>query len=222
MASLRCTLQLLFLGTLLAPAYLQQETCLVVQNTMRRGSYSLEVHPDFYKPDATYTVSVTGVENGTSILLQALPSESNSTGLWEGKHERIACSPSEDVLHTNLSGSNFLIRWTAPSDTHVPSAEIRAFVTFTNGTTLRQTRTLSRELITAVVTPAPSHSAGTHRPTPHSHHEAAHVLHNSTIVLSHQGPHQSTKGSAWTAQASSFILAATQFLSVFMGLKLLS
>ncbi|XP_066495263.1 placenta-expressed transcript 1 protein-like [Tiliqua scincoides] len=227
MASLKCTLQLLFLGALLAPAYLQQETCLVVKNTLKLGSYALDVYPEFYKPDAIYTVSVTGVKNGTAILLQALPSESNSTGLWEGKNERIICSLSEDVVQKNLSGNDFQIRWTAPSDPHVQSAEIRAFVTFTNGTTLRQTQTLSRELLIAVVTPAPTHSEKPHRPTPHDDHaNEAHVLHNATVIhhsfASHQSPYQSPKGSAWTSQASSFILAATQFLSIFLGFKLLA
>lgn len=69
MASLKCTLQLLFLGALLAPVYLQHETCLVVQNTIRRGTYRLEVHPEVYKPDATYTGEFTDLQTAQRLFL---------------------------------------------------------------------------------------------------------------------------------------------------------
>ncbi|XP_053125065.1 placenta-expressed transcript 1 protein-like [Hemicordylus capensis] len=233
MAILKCTLFFL-LGVLVSPAYLQEQPCSLIKNTVPRGFYILKVEPLFYRPGAIYTVSITGVENGTSVILHAVTSQHNVPGLWESDNQLISCSGDESLVKKNISGSSIRTRWTSPTNTNVLSAEIRTFVSFANGTTLMQTQTLTKEFATASVTAVPSSASHTaavpHQPTLRSNATDAHVLLNSTVIHHHNlaSAHESTKGtggpkgSVSTAQASSFILAATQLLSAFLGFKLLS
>ncbi|XP_060551010.1 placenta-expressed transcript 1 protein-like [Pantherophis guttatus] len=145
MAWLKLTLPLCFLGALLVlPAYCQQAPCEVVRKTVPQGSFRLDVEPHDYTPNDIYTVSITGAENASSVIFQILPSENSGGGLWEEGNRLVRCSPSESLMQKNISGSGIRTRWISSSSLNVGSAEIRAFVTFINGTTLLQTRTLAK------------------------------------------------------------------------------
>ncbi|XP_034995762.1 uncharacterized protein LOC118097175 [Zootoca vivipara] len=229
-------LQLVFLGALfVSPAYLQQPPCDIVKKTVTRGAYKLNVEPSYFKPSAIYTVTITGIDNSTSVILQALPSEYGSSGLWESENKPISCSGVENLVETNVSSDNSArTRWTAPN-ANVESVLIKSFVTFANGTTLLQTQTLERDTTTtstrsvsSSATPRPDTSTtGTQKPTLHSNSPDAHILLNATTIHHHNlaSSHQWTqgpKGSASAAQGSSFLLAFLQLLSISLGFKLLS
>ncbi|KAH0623342.1 hypothetical protein JD844_031564 [Phrynosoma platyrhinos] len=223
-------LQLLSLGLLLlaSPVHLQRPPpCEIIRNTVSRGSYNLDVSPPYYKPGAIYTVTVTGIENATSLILQAVSSEEGPNGLWESENQPIACSDTESLVQKNVSGSGARTRWTSPSNGNGESAEIRAFVSFANGTTLLQTRSLVQGMTTTVVaTPstASEPTSGSHRPTPLNNTTDSHMLHNATVVHPNlASSHQWTKGPPHSgvsvAHASSFLLA---LLPISLGYKLLS
>ncbi|XP_044312336.1 uncharacterized protein LOC123036885 [Varanus komodoensis] len=222
-------LQLLFLGALLvAPAHFQQPPCDLVRNTVARGSFKLDVEPATYKPGNIYVVSITGVENGTSVILQAAPTENSSGGLWESKNKLLTCGNSENVVQRNISGSGTRTRWTSPSDAHVASALIRAFVSFSNGTTLLQTRSLLKDLQTAAVASTPATATDlppARQPTRHNSAPNSHDLLNATAAHHNfASAHQGTKGphsSVSVAQSSNVLLAALQLLSISLGYKLL-
>ncbi|XP_033028221.1 uncharacterized protein LOC117060163 [Lacerta agilis] len=230
-------LQLVFLGALfVSPAYLQQAPCDIVKKTVTRGAYKLNVEPSYFKPSAIYTVTITGIDNSTSVILQAVPSEDGSSGLWESENKPISCSGVENLVENNVSrGDSTRTRWTAPN-ANMESVLIKAFVTFGNGTTLLQTQTLARDTTTTTSnrsvssssTPRPDTSTtDSHKPTLHSNPADDHILLNATTVHHHNfaSSHQWTqgpKGSASAAQGSSFLLASLQLLSISLGFKLLS
>ncbi|KAJ7304932.1 hypothetical protein JRQ81_010617 [Phrynocephalus forsythii] len=227
MIAFQSPVQLLVFGAfLVSPVSLQLSPCEVVRNTVAYGSYKLNVQPLHYKPDSIYTISISGIENGTSVILQAVPStESSSSGMWETENHPLSCSGNENLVQKNVSGSDTRTRWTSPSNANVASAQIRVFVSFANGTTLLQTQNLVRDVGT---TPsAATHpTTDSHKPTLHSNSTHTHVLLNSTIAHPNlASSHQWTKGpssSVSVAQASSFLLAALQLFSVSLGYKLLS
>uniref|UniRef100_A0ABM5EQI7 Placenta-expressed transcript 1 protein n=1 Tax=Pogona vitticeps TaxID=103695 RepID=A0ABM5EQI7_9SAUR len=219
--------QLLVLGAfLVSPASLQPSPCEVVRNTAAYGSYQLSVHPLFYKPNSIYTISIPGIENGTSVILQAVTSaDGASNGMWEMENHLLSCSKTENLVQRNITSSGTRTRWTSPSNTNVASAQIRAFVSFANGTTLLQTQNLVRDVAT---TPsAATHpTTDSHKPTLHGDSTHTHVLLNAT--MNHHNlasSHQWTKGpnsSVSMAGASSFVLAVLQLFSISLGYKLLS
>ncbi|XP_015273508.1 PREDICTED: uncharacterized protein LOC107116148 [Gekko japonicus] len=215
MANPRCTLQLLFLGLLVSPAFLLEHPCEVVKNTIPRGSFRLDVSPQTFRPQEIYTVTISGIDNGTSVILQAL-ADGRSGGLWEAETEAVSCSGTEYLVKKNVSGNGTRTRWTSPSNANETAVNIRAFVTFANGTTLMQAHTLTRALTTGVMTPMPSRAT----------HTASGTRLNTTVAThnwasTHQ-EHQVTQSSAVTSQTRSVLLAAVQFLPVFLGFKLLS
>ncbi|CAI5795352.1 Hypothetical predicted protein [Podarcis lilfordi] len=229
-------LQLVFLGALfVSPAYLQQAPCDIVKKTVTRGAYKLNVEPSYFKPSAIYTVTITGIDNSTSVILQAVPSEDGSSGLWESENKPISCSGVENLVEKNVSsGNSTRTRWTAPN-ANMESVLIKSFVIFANGTTLLQTQTLARDTTTTSIrsvsssaTPRPDTSTpASHNPTLHSNPTDGHVLLNASTVHHHNfaSSHQWTqgpKGSASAAQGSSFLLAFLQLLSISLGFKLLS
>ncbi|XP_058050775.1 placenta-expressed transcript 1 protein-like [Ahaetulla prasina] len=228
MAWLKLALPLFFLGALLvSPAYCQQPPCEVVRKTVPRGSFQLDVDPRDYTPDDIYTVSITGAENASSVIFQILPSENSGGGQWEEGNRLVRCSPSDSVMQKNISGSSTRTRWISSSNLNIGSAEIRAFVTFANGTTLLQTRTLAKGVLSSVASSSVSRpTSSTGKPTPLSnptdghHHIAATSFHHN-LAPSHQstkGPHSSVS----VTQASSVLLAILQFLSISLGYKLLA
>ncbi|XP_077162279.1 placenta-expressed transcript 1 protein-like [Paroedura picta] len=228
MANSRGPLPLLLLGLLVSPAFLQQHPCDVIRSTSTPGSFSLDVSPQTYKPGEIYTVTVSGADNGTSVLLQALSGDGRSDGLWETETEAVSCGASEYLVQKNISGHGARTRWTSPSNANAAAVHIRAFVTFANGTTLLQSQTLTRDLTTGFMTPAPSTAtrtaSGAHQPTLFSNSTGGRF--NATIMThnwasSHQ-QHQVPYNSASTSQIRSVLLAAFQFLPIFLGFKLLS
>ncbi|XP_054853989.1 uncharacterized protein LOC129342314 [Eublepharis macularius] len=221
MTTSKCVLQLLFLGLLVSPAFLQEHPCEIVKKTVKHGSFHLDVSPPTYKPGEIYTVTIQGIDNSTFVILQATSSKNYSGGLWETENEGISCSGNEYVVQKNVSGNGTRTHWTSPNDVNESAAQIRVFVSFANGTTLLQSRTITRDLTTGGATPAPP--TATHRATILSN---THTRLNSTEA-NHNGasPHHGTQkpySSASTSQASSVLLAALQFLPVFLGFKLLS
>ncbi|XP_061448550.1 uncharacterized protein LOC133368381 [Rhineura floridana] len=224
-------LHLLFLGVLyVSPAYLQQAPCEIAKNTFRRGTYKLDVDPTYYKPGAIYTVSISGIDNSTSVILQVLP----SSGLWESENQLISCSTTENIVQRNISGNNTRTRWIAPNNVNVESVLIRSFVSFANGTSLLQTLNLDKDVTIARITYKPlstpqpgTVSVSSHKPALHSNSTDAHhtLLNSTTEHHNFASSHEWTKephSSVSTAQASSFLLALMQLLSVSLGYKLLS
>nr|XP_008117094.1 PREDICTED: uncharacterized protein LOC103280313 [Anolis carolinensis] len=221
---------LAFLLFLASPVHLQRPpACELIRSNVARGSYLLEVTPRDYKPGAIYTVTVSGIENGTSLILQAVSSsDEESSGLWEVENQSIACSDTESVVQRNVSGSGTRTRWTSPSNANVASAQIRAFVSFANGTTLLQTRNLLEGGSSMAVTPSASSqpTSGSPRPTL-SNTTDHHLLHNTTVVHHNlASSHQLTKGpphsGASAGPACSFLLALLQVFSISLGYKLLA
>nr|XP_060643670.1 uncharacterized protein LOC132782775 [Anolis sagrei ordinatus] len=214
---------------LVSPVRLQRPpACELIRSTVAKGSYLLEVTPPYYKPGAIYTVTVSGIENGTSLILQAIYSDEESRGLWEAEDQSIACSDTESLVQKNVTGSGSRTRWTSSSNANVASAEIRAFVSFANGTTLMQTRSLQEGRTTMAVTPSSSS-----QPTSGSHHSTfsdttdRHLLHNTTVVhhnmaSSHQLTPSPPYSGASGAQTCSFLLALLQVFSISLGYKLLA
>nr|XP_056716985.1 uncharacterized protein LOC130487480 [Euleptes europaea] len=216
MANPRCTLHLLFLGLLIAPAFLQQHPCEIIKKTVSHGTFNLDVSPQTYRPGETYTITVGGIDNSTSVILQAVSADNRSGGLWEMESEAVSCSGAEYAVQKNVSGNATRIRWISPRNANVGAVYIRAFVTFANGTTMLQSHTFARNQTTGAMTPPPT-ATHTHRPT---------ILHNATM-LHHNwaSTHDQTKGpynSASTSQTTSVLLAAIQLLPIFLGFKLLS
>ncbi|KAL8173576.1 UNVERIFIED_CONTAM: hypothetical protein K2H54_008608 [Gekko kuhli] len=227
MANPRCLLQLVFLGLLASPAFLLEHPCEIVKKTVPRGSFGLDVSPQSFRPQEIYTVTISGIDNSTSVILQAL-ADGRSGGLWETESEPVSCSGTEYLVKKNVSGNGTRTRWTSPSNANETAVNIRAFVTFANGTTLMQAHTLTRALTTGAMTPAPStatHTAsGAHRPslfgnTTNARLNATLATHNWASTQQH---HQVTYSAAAASQTRSVLLAALQVLPVFLGYKLLS
>ncbi|XP_007422682.1 placenta-expressed transcript 1 protein [Python bivittatus] len=227
MAWLKLTMQLFFLGaSLVLPAYSQQPPCEIVRKTVAQGSFRLDVDPLYYEPGAIYTVSVTGAEKATSVILQIVPPENSSGGSWEEEHQTIHCSATESVMQKNFSGPGTQIRWRSPRAPSAGSAQIRAFVSFVNGTTLLRTKILEGELVTSMSSSVSQPTSSPHKPTLHSNPSDVH-LHLNTTTVHHNfaSSHQWTKdphSSVSVAQASSFLLTILQLLSISLGYKLLT
>ncbi|ETE61867.1 Placenta-expressed transcript 1 protein [Ophiophagus hannah] len=227
MAWLKLTMPLFLLGALLvSPAFCQPSPCEVVRKTVPRGSFQLDVEPRDYTPNDIYIVSITGVENASSVVLQIVPSENGGEGLWEEEKRLVRCGPSATVMQKNISGSGIRTRWISSSNLNIGSAEIRAFVTFANGTTLLQTRTLEKEGVSSMSSSVSQPTSSTGKPTLLSNPSNGHRHINSSSFHHDLAPsHPSTKGphsSVSVTQASSGLLAMLQLLSISLGYKLLA
>ncbi|EMP35132.1 hypothetical protein UY3_07712 [Chelonia mydas] len=139
MAVLISTLQLLFLGALISPVYLL-DACELIQNTTHLGSFNLSVIPDDYKADTNYSVTISGATNNSSVILQAIDSQNSSVGQWENPVVNCSNGLSGQQNITNTA----TIQWKSPNNV-TDRVEIRVFVTFSDGSTLLQKTTLSRE-----------------------------------------------------------------------------
>ncbi|XP_032634944.1 uncharacterized protein LOC116824035 [Chelonoidis abingdonii] len=194
MVALISTLQLLFLGALISPVYLE-DACQPIQNATASGSYSLSVNPANYMANTSYNVTISGLLDGSSLLLQALNSQNSSVGRWEDPV--VNCSDGLSAGQQNITHkTTAIVQWSSPDNESAP-VEIRVFVTLSNSSTLLQKITLD-----TASTPSPE---STTTPTT-----------NSKITPS------STTSSVSTVQASSFFLAAVHLLSVFVTCKLFS
>ncbi|XP_030394136.1 placenta-expressed transcript 1 protein-like [Gopherus evgoodei] len=195
MAALISTLQLLFLGALISPVYLE-DACHPIQNATASGSYSLSVNPANYMANTSYNVTISGLVDGSSLLLQALNSQNSSVGRWEG--QVLNCSDGLSAAQENITNkATATVQWSSPDNESAP-VEIRVFVTLSNSSTLLQKTTLNT---------ASTASPGSTTETPTT---------SSKITSS------STTNSVSTVQASSFFLAAVHLLSVFVTCKLFS
>ncbi|XP_034610754.1 placenta-expressed transcript 1 protein-like [Trachemys scripta elegans] len=132
MAALISTLQLLFLGALIAPVYLQ-DPCQLIQNTTNPGSYNLSVNPAVYMANTNYSVTVSGVVNGSLVILQALNSQNSSVGQWE---DPVVNCNNLSVGQQNITNTA-TVQWRSPTSGSAP-VEIRVLVTFSNNSTLPQ------------------------------------------------------------------------------------
>ncbi|XP_026536793.1 placenta-expressed transcript 1 protein-like [Notechis scutatus] len=228
MAWLKLTMPLFLLGALLVwPAFCQQPPCEVVRKMVPRGSFRLDVEPRDYTPNNVYTVSISGAENASSVILQTVPSDNSGEGLWEEEKRLVRCGPYETIVQKNISGSAIRTRWISSSNLNTGSAEIRAFVTFANGTTLLQTRTLAKGGVSSMSSSSVSRpTSSTGNPTLLSHPSDGHRHINSTSFHHNLAPsHPSIKGphsSVSVTQASSCLLAMLQLLSISLGYKLLA
>ncbi|KAG6926530.1 placenta-expressed transcript 1 protein-like [Chelydra serpentina] len=123
MAALTTTLQLLFLGALISPVYLQDD-CQSIQ-TATLGSYNLSVTPADYKANTNYSVTISGATNSSSVILQALNTQNSSVGQWE--------DPVVNCNNTSVGKQNITttatVQWTSPANETAP-VEISVFVTF--------------------------------------------------------------------------------------------
>ncbi|XP_039352029.1 placenta-expressed transcript 1 protein-like [Mauremys reevesii] len=139
MAALISTLQLLFLGALISPVYLQ-DACQPIQNAPAPGSYNLSVTPANYMANTSYSVTISGLD-GISLLLQALNSQNSSVGQWEAPV--VNCSNGLSAGQQNITNkTTATVQWTSPASGSAP-VEIRVFVTLSNNSTLLQKTTLN-------------------------------------------------------------------------------
>ncbi|XP_067421625.1 placenta-expressed transcript 1 protein-like [Emydura macquarii macquarii] len=146
MAALTSTLQLLFLGALISPVYLQ-DACTVIAPTTPLVTYNLSVNPTVYQASTTYNVTVSGATNSTSVILQAI-NQSTTVGQWQSGSS-VNCSNGQSAAQKNIS-SSATVQWTSPANWTGP-VEIRALVTFSNNSNQFQKTTLN----TASTTPSP-------------------------------------------------------------------
>nr|XP_014428116.1 placenta-expressed transcript 1 protein-like [Pelodiscus sinensis] len=196
MAAFPTTLQLLVLGALVSPAYLQAP-CEVITNTTQLGSYNVSLSPSVYKTNTTYNVTIRGIATNSSVILQALNSQNASVGQWivdQWAVLSVNCSNGTVVNIQNIT-DNATVQWTSPSNETGP-VDIRVFQVLTNGSALLQKATLN-----AVSTTPPTST-------------------QTSITTSTSST--TSRGSVSTTQASSFLVAVVHLLSVLATGKLFS
>ncbi|CAM9820201.1 unnamed protein product [Bubo scandiacus] len=145
--------QILFIGTLIVPAYTEVEKCSLLLNATA-SNFTVIVTPAAYQANTTYLVTVsdnrniTDSKNVTKYLLQALSPRNVSMGEWEVVN-RINCSSIDTAV---LNNTQKAANWTSP-DSNVPSVEIRAYIIFTDKSAKFKTVTLNKELETTTAPP---------------------------------------------------------------------
>nr|XP_025961657.1 uncharacterized protein LOC112986549 [Dromaius novaehollandiae] len=147
MAAFLSTLQLLFLGTLIVPAYLQTERCNLLSSATA-GNFSVSVVPDTYEANTTYAVEVSDSRNltdsksVTAVLLQALSSQNVSVGEWKDT-DLENCS---SITTAVVNAMNVTVNWTSPSSS-ISSVEIRVYTLFSDNSTEFNSVTLSEKAV---------------------------------------------------------------------------
>ncbi|XP_074972447.1 placenta-expressed transcript 1 protein-like isoform X2 [Phalacrocorax aristotelis] len=122
--------QLLFIGTLIIPAYAQTERCNLLLNATS-SNFTVIVTPEAYKANTAYTVKIdddrnlTNSNNVTKYLLQALSPQNVSVGEWDVVDTDNCSSIDTAVLNATQKTAN----WTSPGS-NVSSVEIRAYIIF--------------------------------------------------------------------------------------------
>ncbi|KAK4809583.1 hypothetical protein QYF61_025026 [Mycteria americana] len=125
MATFLFLVQLLFIGTLIVPAYTQTEICTLLLNATA-SNFTVTVTPEAYKANTTYVVTITdnrnftGSKNVTEYLLQALSPQNASMGEWKGVNSDTCHSIDTAILNATQKAAN----WTSP-DSNISSVEIR-------------------------------------------------------------------------------------------------
>ncbi|KAM6044924.1 uncharacterized protein LJ206_018766 [Theristicus caerulescens] len=154
MATLLFLVQLLFIGTLIVPAYTQMEICNLLPNATA-SNFTVSVTPKAYKANTTYLVTIsdnrnlTDSKNVTKYLLQALSPQNASMGEWKVV-DRIDCGSTDTAV---LNATRKAANWTSP-DSNVSSVEIRAYIIFTDESSEFKTMTLNKESEPTTASPA--------------------------------------------------------------------
>ncbi|XP_068772555.1 placenta-expressed transcript 1 protein-like [Struthio camelus] len=151
MAAFLFMLHLLFLGTLIVPAYLQMERCNLLPNATA-SNFSISVIPSTYMANTTYEVKINSSRSATAVLLQALSSSNSSVGEWKDLSQE-NCS---NIATAVMTSTNTTANWTSPSS-NITSVEIRAYILLSNNSTEFNTVTLNKEEGNTT-TPSPSPS----------------------------------------------------------------
>ncbi|GAB0199718.1 cell wall integrity sensor MID2-like [Grus japonensis] len=153
MATFVFLVQLLFIGTLIVPAYTQIERCNLLLNATA-GNFTVTVTPEAYQANTTYLVKIsdnrnlTDSNNVTKYLLQALSPQNVSMGEWKVA-DRGNCSSTDTAI---LNATQKAANWTSP-DSNISSVEIRAYIIFTDKSAKFKTVTLKKESETTTAPP---------------------------------------------------------------------
>ncbi|PKU43772.1 hypothetical protein llap_5932 [Limosa lapponica baueri] len=132
MATFLFLVQLLFIGTLIAPAHTEAARCNLLVNASA-SNFNVSVTPEAYKANTTYQVTIsndrndTDSTNVTEYLLQALSPQNNSIGEWEVDNKDNCNSIDTAVLNATQNAIN----WTSPNS-NITSVEIRVYIIFNN------------------------------------------------------------------------------------------
>ncbi|XP_074833003.1 placenta-expressed transcript 1 protein-like [Carettochelys insculpta] len=156
MAVLTTPLQLLVLGALISPAYLQ-DSCEIIKNTTQVGSFTLSVNPALYTASTNYSVIISNAANSSSVILQALNSQNMSVGQWDVP--AVNCTNETTVHQQNLT-TNLTVTWTSPNSEKAP-VEIRVFVILSDNSTQFQKATLNAGTTTTTTTTTTTAAATT-------------------------------------------------------------
>ncbi|KAM6312684.1 uncharacterized protein O3Q21_010522 [Podargus strigoides] len=149
MATFLILVQLLFIGTLIIPGHTQTAQpgkCYLLQNATA-GNFSVDAVPPTYQPNTTFVVTIT--HNITLILdkdvshylLQALTPQNVSVGEWKDV-EMENCSSIDTPI---LNNTQRVATWISPNNNNISSVQIRAYIAFSDNSTLFSTVTLSKE-----------------------------------------------------------------------------
>ncbi|XP_074972448.1 placenta-expressed transcript 1 protein-like isoform X3 [Phalacrocorax aristotelis] len=145
--------QLLFIGTLIIPAYAQTERCNLLLNATS-SNFTVIVTPEAYKANTAYTVKIdddrnlTNSNNVTKYLLQALSPQNVSVGEWDVVDTDNCSSIDTAVLNATQKTAN----WTSPGS-NVSSVEIRAYIIFADKYATFKTVPLNKESETTTAPP---------------------------------------------------------------------
>ncbi|KAJ1175558.1 hypothetical protein NDU88_000845 [Pleurodeles waltl] len=212
---------LFVIGVLVTPVRLQSDPCDKTNPTTTGVPFNLTVAPITYLTNASYTVTVAGVTNFTTVLLQAVDSNTAMTlGIWSGVSGAISCNNS---FLSNSSSMSFTATWTSPGTTE--SVEIRAYIKEGNtlymtkqallrvsSTAAPQSSNTTGSLNITTFTNAPgSNQTATSPSTGNSTSSSASTVTQRSSAVTVTQPTSTTKnGSEKSSYSSSIVIAAFQ------------
>ncbi|XP_059812743.1 placenta-expressed transcript 1 protein-like [Hypanus sabinus] len=124
------------------PSYSQQAICML-ENATDKESFTFTISPAVYKPNTTYNVTVSGLQNEVKVALSA--SMNNSIiGTWENNTSN--CS---GILKE--TSSNLEARWTSSSENYA-YVEFRAYAMMDNKTYFQTKMINSSDTMTNMTT----------------------------------------------------------------------
>ncbi|OPJ68260.1 hypothetical protein AV530_013755 [Patagioenas fasciata monilis] len=144
MAAFLSLVQLLFIGTLIVPAYTATEVCDWLLNAAE-SNFTISTSPTAYQANTTYLVTITDNRNAsdstnvTNYLLQAVSPQNASTGEWEVADKENCSGIDTAILNVTQQAAN----WTS-SVSNISSVEIRAYIVFADRSAVFKTVTLSK------------------------------------------------------------------------------
>ncbi|XP_078538498.1 uncharacterized protein LOC144823663 [Lissotriton helveticus] len=145
---------LFVVGVLVTPVRLQSDPCSTANSTTSNVPYNLTVTPGTYVANTTYTVTVSGLTNVTTVQLQAVDANTNMIlGMWRGASDARSCN--NGSLLSNSSSTNVTAQWTSPGAAQ--SVEIRAYIK--DGNTLYMTKQ-ALDTVSSTVPPQYSNATG--------------------------------------------------------------